>query len=234
MIDVKFNEAMQPLVIAMNSKRPPPPIDGSPRASNYYAQAAAVVEALGIPAQFVASPTFRYVLAFAVEMEKRLGLPENRAKGDRDGWLRASPRQLLTLGGHQLGSLDAEIDNALDDRRELNLEEVLKRAANAGNYLMMLADRSGALKVPANGSQLPPIREDEPEAVTEPGEPTFPTEQTIQLGLPRDQALAAYRERVSKLPRLAGFNSPAVVEEPQDGDDPMRTSSDEAVPEKFL
>lgn len=58
MIDVKFNEAMKPLVQAMMDT-----INGFPTWSEITPQhrnsaAAAVVEALGIPAQMVASPTF--------------------------------------------------------------------------------------------------------------------------------------------------------------------------------
>lgn len=69
MIDVKFNEAMKPLVQAMESKicdtSAPGPVSNMSRNA-----AAAVVEALGIPAQMVASPEFRRDLSLLVESHK--------------------------------------------------------------------------------------------------------------------------------------------------------------------
>lgn len=59
MIDVKFTEAMMPLVQALRSKEArPKATPDDVRLPNHNAQAAAVVEALGIPAQMVANPVF--------------------------------------------------------------------------------------------------------------------------------------------------------------------------------
>jgi hypothetical protein len=172
MIDLKFTEAMQPLAEAMfQALRKVPNAEDHITAFTY--GSAAVVEALGIPAQMVASPTFRYVLAFAVAMEQRLALPENRAKGDRTGWMAARPGDLHRAVSYHAANLSDYVDDgqSAENGGAWDTDKVLQYAANVANFAMMVADRTGALKFPATSAALPSIQADESEAVTTPGAP---------------------------------------------------------------
>lgn len=92
------------------------------------------------------SPTQQYVSTFAEEMEKRLALPENRAKGDRPGWVSASPHALLESAQRNLKLLERALyaRDAGDD----TTADILRRAANTANFCMMVADVCGALPAP--------------------------------------------------------------------------------------
>lgn len=69
MIDVKFNEAMEPLEDALRRSFANAPTIQGPRNDDRNA-AAAVVEALGIPAWMVADPAFRRGLEVVVGVVK--------------------------------------------------------------------------------------------------------------------------------------------------------------------
>ncbi len=87
------------------------------------------------------SPTWPHVLAFALRMEAKLA--KNRHKGDRDGWLKDHPWNL--------------VERVLDETVELqqcftaigahtvNLtrtpEETADECADVANFCMMVADR---------------------------------------------------------------------------------------------
>lgn len=86
------------------------------------------------------SPTWPYVFAFALEMEKKLAA--NRHKGDREGWSGDHPRDLF--------------DRLMEEARELKAtfrlgssaqpEDVRVEAADVANFAMMIADVEGGLK----------------------------------------------------------------------------------------
>ena len=78
------------------------------------------------------SPTFEYVLAFALEMEGKLS--QNRHKGDREGWVNDHPLALLCRIEDEVAELKLAIVNGETPG------EVTKEAADIGNFAMMVAD----------------------------------------------------------------------------------------------
>lgn len=97
-----------------------------------------------IPADVQTSPTWPYVLRFALAMEARLALPENRAKGDREGWVKDTPGSLGYQASRHVEHLRILVLDANVGHPDY-MAEVLRRAVNAANFLMMMADASGAL-----------------------------------------------------------------------------------------
>src|SRR5690606_29252156 len=74
------------------------------------------------------SPTWPFVSAFSAEMEKKLA--ENRHKGDREGWLKHSPRDLLDRLLDEVFELRDEVRNGHSS------EAVLGEAADVANFAM--------------------------------------------------------------------------------------------------
>ena len=87
------------------------------------------------------SPTWPFVLAFAVRMEAKLA--KNRHKGDRDGWLKDAPWPLFV---RLLGEM-SELERAI--REGESPEDIADEAADVANFAMMVAD-SAALSARQN------------------------------------------------------------------------------------
>lgn len=80
------------------------------------------------------SPTWPFVLAFAKRMEAKLSL--NRRKGDRDGWLKMSERELLDrIDDERLELHEAWMCSVTPD------EAIAMECADVANFCMMLADK---------------------------------------------------------------------------------------------
>lgn len=96
-----------------------------------------------------ASPTWPYVLAFALEMERQLAA--NRHKGDREGWVHDEPHDLLA----QVNRNARELGAALFDRDAGSDRgaDILRRAVNVANFAMMTADAAGVLQEPDHAEQ---------------------------------------------------------------------------------
>jgi len=77
------------------------------------------------------SPTSQYVLKFAERMEAKLSM--NRHKGDRGGWLAASPEVLL----HRLKQELKEMEDAF---WKGDAEATANECADVANFAMMIAD----------------------------------------------------------------------------------------------
>lgn len=175
-IDVKFKEAMKPLAKALQEKLfdipkcEPGPI--------YTRAAAAVVEALGIPAQMVADKNFRAQLLLLVDACKT---EQDTTPSSVDRARDALERVFYWLG---MGDEGPEASLPLPDEvsSDSGISDLLEQVRVAARGLGGLQEEDEN-----EGGALPPIRADEPEAVTEP-----------------------------RLPSSA------------DGDDPMRTSGEEA------
>ena len=161
MIDVKFNEAMKPLVDAMN-KAADTSRDSPGGATFGRAMAAAVVEALGIPAQMVANKAFRAQLHLLVDA----------CKADPDTTPTAVSRALDALERvfYWLGMGDEGPESSLPLPEEVSgdngVAELLEQVRLAARGL-------GGLQDDGDVDPLPAIRADEPEAITEPGGPDF-------------------------------------------------------------
>jgi hypothetical protein len=85
------------------------------------------------------SPTFRHVLDFAFRMEAKLA--KNRHKGDRDGWLKDHPWDLV----ERILDETLEVQTSfIDTGTEIFSPEPEKTAdecADVANFCMMTADR---------------------------------------------------------------------------------------------
>lgn len=78
------------------------------------------------------SPTWSLVLQFAEMMEQKLDA--NRHKGNREGWAKIPPRELLRLLRREVRELDEAINLGGD---------VAAEAADVANFAMMIADMCG-------------------------------------------------------------------------------------------
>lgn len=87
---------------------------------------------MSILTDFEGSPTIKHVLEFAREMEIKLA--ENRHKGDRSGWMKISPWELLRKLRSEVIELELAMENGDDS------EEIRREAADIGNFAMMIAD----------------------------------------------------------------------------------------------
>lgn len=177
MIDVKFNEAMKPLVQAMVNAASNPPAHESV-GNMRRVIAAAVVEALGIPAQMVADKNFRAQLLLLVDACKT---DQDTTPGVVDRARDVLERVFYWLG---MGDEGPEASLPLPDEvsSDKGISDLLEQVRVAARGLGGLQEEDEN-----EGGALPPIRADEPESITEPGVPSF-----------------------------------------SDGDDPMRTSDEEA------
>lgn len=81
---------------------------------------------------FPDSPTIKHVVRFAQQME--LNLSENRHKGDREGWLKSDPWDLLRRLRDEVIELEIAMEHCSTP------EEVEREAADIGNFAMMVAD----------------------------------------------------------------------------------------------
>jgi NTP pyrophosphatase (non-canonical NTP hydrolase) len=77
------------------------------------------------------SPTWPHILRFAKIMEHKLSL--NRHKGDRTGWLKADPEQLLDF-------LDDEVEELAEAMQGNENSNVILEAADVANFAMMISD----------------------------------------------------------------------------------------------
>ncbi len=93
------------------------------------------------------SPTSPYVLAFAELMEAKL--EANRHKGNREGWMKASPNALLERLREELVELIWALRGTTLEPGPDALAAVAHEAADVANFAMMIADRIGALPLPA-------------------------------------------------------------------------------------
>lgn len=82
------------------------------------------------------SPTYRYVLAFSLDMERKLDV--KRHKGDRNGWLAETPEWLHDYLKGEVDELRSEIDHVDGDP-----SRVINEAADVANLAMMVADSYG-------------------------------------------------------------------------------------------
>ena len=91
------------------------------------------------------SPTWNCVVAFADQMEAKL--ERNRHKGDREGWLKDTPSDLLKQLREEVDELELAI------ARNYPPWCITGEAADVGNFAMMVADcydvRAAAVKQPA-------------------------------------------------------------------------------------
>ena len=78
------------------------------------------------------SPTRPFVDSFADAMESKL--EKNRHKGDREGWLKDTPRALFERLKQEVDELHAALADGTD------VESVLSEAADVANFAMMIAD----------------------------------------------------------------------------------------------
>lgn len=161
MIDVKFNEAMKPLEDALRRSFANAPTIQGLRNDDRNA-AAAVVEALGIPAQFVANKAFRAQLALLVDA----------CKADADTTPTAVSRAVDALERvfYWLSMGDEGPEASLPLPEEFGTD---KGIAELLEQVRLAAHGLGGLQEEDETDTLPPIRADEPEAITEPGVPDF-------------------------------------------------------------
>lgn len=88
------------------------------------------------------SPTGPIVLWFAGEMEKKLALPKNRAKGNQENWRGDPPWSLVerlldeTVEVQQCFVSDSENITVTD------LPKLIKECADVANFAMMIADQA--------------------------------------------------------------------------------------------
>lgn len=194
MIDVKFKEAMNPLAKALQEKLfdipkcEPGPI--------YTRAAAAVVEALGIPAQMVADKNFRAQLLLLVDACKT---DPDTTPTAVDNARDALERVFYWLGMGDEGP-EASLPLPSEVSEDKGVGELLEQVRLAARGL-------GGLQEEDEADTLPAIRSDEPEAVTEPGGPEFASA-TCSKSEPCPACISA-----GAVPGK-GFS--------QDGDDPMR------------
>jgi NTP pyrophosphatase (non-canonical NTP hydrolase) len=103
-----------------------------------------------IPLPAPDSPTWPHVLAFACRMEAKLAM--NRHKGDRAGWLKDHPWNLV----ERILDETVEVQQCFTaiGAHTVNLtrtpEETADECADVANFCMMLADKVTASENPEN------------------------------------------------------------------------------------
>lgn len=112
------------------------PFDGQVFADEWNEAATALASLAPAASSNKPSPTQPYVDAFAAEMEKKLA--KNRHKGDREGWLKDTPRALFERLIQEVDELHSALADGTD------AESVLSEAADVANFAMMIADTYAA------------------------------------------------------------------------------------------
>jgi NTP pyrophosphatase (non-canonical NTP hydrolase) len=84
-----------------------------------------------IPPEVSTSPTWPYVLKFALEMEKKLA--KNRHKGNAENWQMAGAKILFRLLRDEVDELAEALDHCVP-------EDSIKECADVANFAMMIAD----------------------------------------------------------------------------------------------
>lgn len=92
----------------------------------------------------VLSPTWPYVLAFAIRMEAKL--EKNRHKGNREGWLKDDPDDLSSRLKQELVELDDAVFHEDWAQDSEGRERIANEAADVANFAMMIADVCGGVK----------------------------------------------------------------------------------------
>lgn len=94
----------------------------------------------------VLSPTWPYVLAFAIRMEAKL--EKNRHKGDREGWIKDDPEDLISRLKQELVDLETEVEHRIEPGvvGVGSVESIAGEAADVANFAMMIADVCGGVK----------------------------------------------------------------------------------------
>lgn len=95
------------------------------------------------------SPTWPYVLAFALRMERKLD--ENRHKGNREGWIKDDPIALFRRLRDEAAELGAALTVERCGCRAVGEcthpdPKVGDEAADVANFAMMIADAVGDLE----------------------------------------------------------------------------------------
>lgn len=87
------------------------------------------------------SPTFKHVLAFAFRMESKLA--KNRHKGDRAGWLKDHPWNLVERILDETVEVQQCFSNHSDGQVWMDkpAKETADECADVANFCMMVADR---------------------------------------------------------------------------------------------
>ena len=96
------------------------------------------------------------VRAFANRMEAKLD--ENIHKGDRDGWLKDVPHDLLRRLREEVDELEEAMkfwgSHGADGQIPAAVDRITREAADVGNFAMMIADWYGGLHVSSQGDPL--------------------------------------------------------------------------------
>ena len=84
------------------------------------------------------SPTFKYVLDFAFRMESKL--EKNRHKGDREGWLKDHPWELVERMLDETVEVQQSFTAHSEGIDSPNPEKTADECADVANFCMMVAD----------------------------------------------------------------------------------------------
>lgn len=107
-----------------------------------------VLHVAQIPPEIEGSPTWPHVLAFARRMEAKLAV--NRHKGDREGWLKDHPWDLV----ERMLDETVEVQQCFANTTEGNVvpvktpEEIANKCADVANFCMMIADKPSSIDKP--------------------------------------------------------------------------------------
>lgn len=85
------------------------------------------------------SPTFKHVLDFAFRMEAKLA--KNRHKGDRNGWLKDHPWELVERMLDETVEVQECFKAHSDGIDCTDAEKTADECADVANFCMMVADR---------------------------------------------------------------------------------------------
>jgi hypothetical protein len=85
------------------------------------------------------SPTWPHVLAFAKRMEAKLA--KNRHKGDREGWLKDHPWELVERMLDETVEVQQSFTAHSEGIDSPNPEKTADECADVANFCMMVADR---------------------------------------------------------------------------------------------
>lgn len=104
------------------------------------------------------SPTFKHVLDFAFRMEAKLA--KNRRKGDRAGWLKDHPWELVERMLDETVEVQQCFTQGSDGRVDHdNAEELANECADVANFCMMVADSVTSDNDPSSATALSAVVE---------------------------------------------------------------------------